>query len=74
MRCNSFVFHTSGKQQQPKKKKQSHLSEQKNGHTFTTINKPKLIKTVKKDILEPKLGANAVMKIYGLEKSYDLYI
>jgi len=47
---------------------QFHLSEQENGDTFTTINKAKLLKTLKKDLLELKLGANTTIKIYNLEK------
>lgn len=49
---------------------QFHLSEQENGDIFTTINKAKLIKTLKKDLLELRLGAN---KIYSLQKQYELY-
>lgn len=67
MRCNSFVPHTPGKQQQ-QKKMQFHISEQKNENTFTTLNKAKLIKTLKEDLLELKLGANTTMKIYSPEK------
>lgn len=53
---------------------QFHLSKQENGDIFTTINKEKLIKTLKKDLLELTLGANTTMKIYSLEKQYELYI
>lgn len=75
MRCNSFVFPAPGKTKQ-QKKMQLHLGEQENGHTFTTINKAKLMKTLKKkkDLLELKLWANATMKIYSPEKWYELYI
>lgn len=58
MRCNSFVFPAPGKTKQ-QKKMQLHLGEQENGHTFTTINKAKLMKTLKK---KRPIGAEVVSK------------
>lgn len=46
----------------------SSIREQENGDTLKTIKKAKLIKTLKKGLLELKLGANKNLRNYSLEK------